>query len=364
MGPWAHERFPSIREESNNPSRRGSASGRDSLPPLASMPQRDGTIMENVLRQAGTTKRQPDGGLDPRFRQLLADRSEAEICLRVVDQDRLLPPERPASELDQALGDPRVGAGQATARGLEQAIFVRLEQVDGEPLGAEQLGDPLDCGLEGVGQRKLRDRLSDDGDERPAAFQLDRLPPRPLARAQSVSSPRRKRRQGVEDVVGGDERLLEAELQRPKRRLAKLDDPRARHDREGAAGGERFDDVALGPGVGAGTVRTGDTRPQLFVESPDDRAFGPGSLHGESRDLLGRSSLVETGGERIAAEPQQLLRREGLTVLAVSGQPHERKGSVLGRQSPERALSGGERSGAPEELQPAELPLAERDRQL
>ena len=114
----------------------------------------------------------------------------------------------------------------------------------------------------------------------------------------------------------------------------------------------------------AGTVRTGDTRPQLFVESPDDRAFGPGSLHGESRDLLGRSSLVETGGERIAAEPQQLMRREGLTVLAVSGQPHECKGSVLGRQSPERALSGGERSGAPEELQPAELPLAERDRQL
>src|SRR5206468_4256686 len=65
MGPWAHERFPSIREESNNPSRRGSASGRDSLPPLASLPQRDGTIMENVLRQAGTMNRAGLGRLSP-----------------------------------------------------------------------------------------------------------------------------------------------------------------------------------------------------------------------------------------------------------------------------------------------------------
>src|SRR5436305_13811064 len=108
-------------------------------------------------------KRQPDGGLDPRFRQLLADRSEAEICLRVVDQDRLLPPERPASELDQALGDPRVGAGQATARGLEQAIFVRLEQVEGEPLAAVQPGAPLDWGLEGAGPRQRRYRTTDGG---------------------------------------------------------------------------------------------------------------------------------------------------------------------------------------------------------
>ena len=132
-----------------------------------------------------------------------------------------------ASEVDQTLGDTGMRPRESAASGLEQTPFVWLEQIDGEPLGAQQLRDPLDRGLERVGQGELRDRLADDGHERAAALQLHRLPLRPLARAQSVRRARRERRQCVEHLVGGDERLLEAELEGARRGLSEQQDPRA-----------------------------------------------------------------------------------------------------------------------------------------
>ncbi len=113
-------------------------------------------------------------------------------------------------------------AGEAAPRSLQQPILLRLEQIDREPLGVEQLGDPLDRGLQCVGERELRDRLTDDGNQRPAALQLDRLPARLLARTQCVGCSCRKHRQSVEHLVRRDDGRLEPELQHAEGRLAEL----------------------------------------------------------------------------------------------------------------------------------------------
>src|SRR5215475_12851682 len=89
---------------------------------------------------------------------------------------------------------------QAAAGGFEQALVVRLEEVDGETLRPQELGDAVDRGLERVHERELRDRLADDRDESTTALELDRLLTRPLARAQRVRGPRGERRQRVEQI--------------------------------------------------------------------------------------------------------------------------------------------------------------------
>src|SRR5205807_1761050 len=218
-----------------------------------------------------------------------------------------------------------------------------------------------DRGLQRVSERELGDRLADDGDERPAALELDRLPVRPLARAQGVCRPCRERCQRVEQLVGRNERLFEPELKGAQRRLAEKQDPGARRDREARARRKGFHDVALVlPFV---PERTGDVRPQVIAEPPHDCTLGTTPLRRQPCNLLGGALLVETGGQRISAEPQEVAARERRDTFAVSAQTRERDRGVFGRQAPEGLLLSGEGLLPPEKLQPAELAILECDRQ-
>ena len=73
-----------------------------------------------------------------------------------------------------------------------------LAEVDGDPARVEQRADALDRGVERVREREARDRLADDGEERPAALELaDRLARAPR-RAQRVRGAHREAGQPVE----------------------------------------------------------------------------------------------------------------------------------------------------------------------
>ena len=224
---------------------------------------------------------------------------------------------------------------QPTPGGFAQALAVGLEQVNGEPLRPEKLGDAVDRGLERVGERELRDRLADHRDESPAALQFDRLLMRPLARAQRVRRPRGKRRQRVEHIVGRHRRLLEPELEDPDLWLPELQDPGAGCDRERHPAGKGSGDLGRIGIVDAEQARR--AWPQVVVEPPDDGAAGVGRLGRQPGDLLGGAPLLETRGERVAAEAQEVGGAERLPV-AVPVDPGECDSRVLRSQLGERAL--------------------------
>ena len=64
-------------------------------------------------------------------------------------------------DVEQPVGDARVGACEATARRLLELALARAAEVDGHAFHAEELGHPLDGRLERVGNGELRRRLRD-----------------------------------------------------------------------------------------------------------------------------------------------------------------------------------------------------------
>ena len=108
------------------------------------------------------------------------------------------------------------------SRGLEPRILALLHEVNGEPVGPEQLADALDRSLERVRERELCDRLADDRQERPCALELDREGAAPLARAQRVRGANGEGCEPREHEIVGLALGLEEELERAERRLAEL----------------------------------------------------------------------------------------------------------------------------------------------
>src|SRR5262249_15146892 len=166
---------------------------------------------------------------------------------------------------------------------------------------AQQLGDTVDRGHERVLQRELRDRLADDRDERPAAFELDRLLTGTLARAQRMRRACRERRQRVENIVGRNRRPFEAELESADRRLAELQDPRAGRHRERRPAGERAGDLVL---VGIVDAEAADDPwPHVVVEPPDERAAGRRRLSRQPGNLLGGPPAGAAGAHQSGRRP-------------------------------------------------------------
>src|SRR5439155_13156848 len=125
--------------------------------------------------------------------------------------------ERTESQLEQPVGKTFVRACQAEARRRQEAIF--LAQIDREALRVEQLADTCHRGWERMGERKLRDRLSDDGEQRAAPLERELDRSCVHSRAQGVrrtDAERGKRRQiAVTRLAVGSEE----ELERTDRRL-------------------------------------------------------------------------------------------------------------------------------------------------
>ena len=152
--------------------------------------------------------------------------AQARVARRVRDAEQAAAARRPEQQLEQALRDARVRAGQlALGRRLEPPGLGG--EVDGEPLRAEQAGDVLDRGVERVRERELRDRLADDRQQRARALELDRERLPPLAGAQRVGGADGEGAEPVEQRIARVRLVGEQQLQRALRRLAELQ----RHDR-------------------------------------------------------------------------------------------------------------------------------------
>ena len=90
-------------------------------------------------------------------------------------------------------------------------------------MGAEELGHPVDRGLERVGERELRDRLADDGEERPRPLELGGEDARAGARAQRVRRADAERGEPAEELLRRRLVAAEQELKRPDGRLSEQD---------------------------------------------------------------------------------------------------------------------------------------------
>src|SRR5262249_56528324 len=104
------------------------------------------------------------------------DRRKARVACDVAYGDEAAAPERPESELEQALSESHVWAGEAEPGSRVQAAV--FAEGDREPVDVEQLAHASDRGLEGVRERKLGDRLPDDREERARAAELGSHAPR------------------------------------------------------------------------------------------------------------------------------------------------------------------------------------------
>jgi hypothetical protein len=112
-----------------------------------------------------------------------------------------------------------VRSGQPDAgRGVQSVV---LAQIDGEPVGFEQLSDPCDSRLERVRERQLADCLAYDGQEGARPLELERNCPSLEARALSVCGAHAEcRKRGKSDVgrfaVGRKQKLKSADRRLPQ----------------------------------------------------------------------------------------------------------------------------------------------------
>ena len=312
-----------------------------------------------------------DGGLDPGLRDRIRRRCELRIGRGVLDDEDAAPAEPAEGEVGEPFRHPHVRAGEAAAgRRREPAL---LAEVDGEPLGAEQLGHPLDGRLQRVGERELRDRLPDDREERARPLQLLRQRARPLAGPEGVRRPDAEGREARELVLrrrlaGGKE-----ELQSAHRRLAEEDRRRgSRPEARLHCYRPRILERARGRIAGAGDHRLGlahaegadEDRPHVLraVRPPEERGSGSHRLGGEPRHLLGRPQLVGAGREGLARELERAVSLRRLVPLVpegAHGEPH-----LVREQARQHALVGGEAPARAHQLEARDRPAVERDRDL
>ena len=268
-------------------------------------------------------ERQRGRALDSRFRERVGHVPEAGLLRRVADHDDAARAIRPQRELEQRLRGAEVRAGEPTRRaGREPAL---VEQVDREPLGADELPELLGRSLERVLERELLVRLSDDGEKRARLRELCLDSPGPPARSERVCGARREVAElldevGARDQLGREHELEQAEgrfaeLLRDRPARAELQDP----DRRRRAGpGRPPPPQRRARGFrqdGAATVRLARRR----------RARGPGA---------GRASSCGLCRRRRRARPR---RREAATPACRPPAPPRRTRARRGRPVPQRA---------------------------
>ena len=273
------------------------------------------------------TQRERHRGLDAGLRDRVGHGSELQIGGGVLDDEDPAPSESAEREVGEPLRHPHVRAGQAAAGRRRQPSLVA--QVDGEPLGAEELGHPLDGRLQRVCERELRDRLADDGQKCSGPLQLLRQRSGPFAGAERVRGPHAEGREARELVLRRGVVGCEEQLERAHRRLAEEDRrrglrPEERLDRDRPRILERARRRSAGGrdrGLGlADAERADELRSLVFlaVRPPEERRLRAHRLGGEPCHLLGRPQLVGPGGERLARELERAVSVRGLLPLGVT----------------------------------------------
>ena len=102
------------------------------------------------------------------------DRREAWLPHDVGDLEDRPVSGRSERQVEQTVGDSLVRAREPAARRLLELAVAFCAEIDGDTVDAEQLGDPLDRGLERVGDRKLRSSLRNHLEQRPRPLELER----------------------------------------------------------------------------------------------------------------------------------------------------------------------------------------------
>ena len=243
--------------------------------------------------------------------------------------------------------------------------LVFLRQVDRDAIRVEEMCDALDRGLERVGERELRDRLADDGEERAAALELEPGVAGQFGRAQRMRGADGEARELLDHVLVRRSAGRKANLKRTERRLAEL----KRHDLCGRPTVDRdrvglLDHGVCSPGerfVGHDRpIRAGDLE-RLVAQPPDDRSVTTGRNRREPRQPRRGGVLRGERGERIADDSEGAVASRSHRDAAV--EPGCEPGE-LGRDRREPQLVRVERRTATRELdRPVPSGCVERDGQ-
>ena len=229
-----------------------------------------------------------------------------------------------------------------------------LAEIDGDAVGAEELRDTLDRGVERVGERQPRDRLADHGQQRAAPLELEPGLAGALRRTEGVRGANGEARELGAAVIVGRAARREPELERAERRLAELHGDgvslaalAALRERPLLLDGQPRGGLQLGVRLDL-TVSSFDLE-RPGTHAPDERRFRSGGERCQAGDTPCRALVVRDGGERVAGDVQGAgalpARRE--PVVAEVG----RECGQIGRERRDEHRLVGERPTATNELQ-------------
>ena len=194
-------------------------------------------------------------------------------------------------------------------RAGEPALGRRLEppglsEVDRRPFRAEQLADPVDRGLEGVGERELCDRLSHDREQRLAPLELLREVARALAQPHGVGGTGPERREPRELVGAGLVSRLKDETQAADRWLAEPDEHDTVLERHAAVSREQLVPVSHRRGRIREIRRDSGRRHRLrsVVRAPEDARACARRFERQPGDALPAPRLLRDHRERAARD--------------------------------------------------------------
>ena len=166
--------------------------------------------------------------------------------------------------------------------------------------------DALDRRLQRVRERELRDRLAHDGEQRPAALELEPGVAGALGGAQGVGGPDREARELLDAVLVRRPAGRKPNLERAEHGLSELE----RHDGCGSASVDGDPARLLDDRVrGSGELRVGHDRPvgagdleRPVTEPPDERRVAAGGDRRKARDARRSPVVGGNGGERVAGD--------------------------------------------------------------
>src|ERR671924_568403 len=314
---------------------------------------------EQADQLPGRAERNDNSGLDSRLGHGVADRSKSPIARRLGNLDDGPRAQSAEDHIEKPFGDAKVWAGETALGGRLQAAG--LPQIDGDTLAAEQLGDAVGRRFERVRKGQLRDRLPDDGEQCSAALQLLREGRRALAGPQDVGGSRTERREPVEVRLVGLLTCRKRQAEATELRLAELDGDDATVENGVRPAVERPVGVSNGrgrigdvPSESNGRERLRPVRPG----TPEDTRAGAADLDREAREALTGPRLLRDGGERTPGHVERRSPYAGRDVpVARIRRPNE-QGGMVGDDTREKDVRGGERLAGPRELERRKHPLA------
>ena len=198
-------------------------------------------------------------------------------------------------------------AGEPARRAGREPTLV--EQVDREPLGADELPELLGRGLERVLERELLVRLADDREERARLHELCLDAGGSPARSERVCRARREVAEVLDEVGARNQLGREHELEQAEGRFAEL-------LRDRPAGAELQDaDRRRAPAPVGGPHRGVELGGAVQTQPPQGDPLGAGELEGEAQDVRRAVRRVGAGGERVRGDAKRGLRPAVLPLL-------------------------------------------------